>query len=655
MRVVCLVAMVGCSVPEQGWPLLKDTASHVAVTQGSVRGTVTGVTGPLASAYVTTDPLGYSAITGADGAFEMGRLAPGDYELTIAAPGYDTNVVAATIELGSASEVDVELGVAVSDEGWVEVVVAGPTGDPYEGATLNAPTGARAVTDAEGYARLPVRPGSATTLTVEADDVHGRSLSIDMPTFGNLQFDLQLSGRPAADATYLGSTTCGGCHIDRLAAVLETGHGQAASESLTGDLGHAFVDDTTVSLPGGSARLHEIDEEAVVTIIPNIGASIDLPVLGVLGRQDTGTVPWTELFGQAYALPIAWVGEDPSRAGYPGAEAGFVPFQVETWLESGAIAFDQRPSPALSAESNCFGCHTTGFELEPQTDGGAIMTGSLGSGRYASDHVGCERCHGPGSSHVAAPTDAERPWFITRPDRLDPKRTNEVCAQCHSSVRGHGTALPYPVDSDGNSWLPGDTLADFAVSEPDHWLSGAAAAPNQQADERALSPHETNGVYSVRCIDCHDPHGEAVDGDGEPHPNLLRAGSADNGLCTSCHDYGADHTGHAAYGPSGVTEAGRCVGCHMPKTAARLRWDPDSGAGDLSSHLFEARPPSDTLQVFDDAGVTRMDVGTFPTHACADCHAYNAALSGAFSGPTGDPELRSTHAEFDAAFQVMFP
>ena len=49
-------------------------------------------------------------------------------------------------------------------------------------------------------------------------------------------------------------------------------------------------------------------------------------------------------------------------------------------------------------------------------------------------NVGCERCHGPGSDHVARPSATN----IINPARLPTVAAVDVCVQCHSEGHPHG-------------------------------------------------------------------------------------------------------------------------------------------------------------------------------------------------------------------------
>src|SRR3954453_5878881 len=65
----------------------------------------------------------------------------------------------------------------------------------------------------------------------------------------------------------------------------------------------------------------------------------------------------------------------------------------------------------------CDGCHSVNYN--PQTKA------------VTEWNVGCEKCHGPGSNHVAKPTRAT----ILNPARLDYVKANDTCTQSHSEGR----------------------------------------------------------------------------------------------------------------------------------------------------------------------------------------------------------------------------
>src|SRR5262245_39804425 len=70
---------------------------------------------------------------------------------------------------------------------------------------------------------------------------------------------------------------------------------------------------------------------------------------------------------------------------------------------------ETRPTGAL-----CDGCHSVNYDIRTK--------------KPTEWNVGCERCHGPGSAHVATPTRAT----IVNPARIGVVDGVNVCVQCHS-------------------------------------------------------------------------------------------------------------------------------------------------------------------------------------------------------------------------------
>lgn len=99
------------------------------------------------------------------------------------------------------------------------------------------------------------------------------------------------------------------------------------------------------------------------------------------------------------SLEYAMAGQVPgTRAGasYAGSQScmNCHPSAAKAWQESGhAHAFDVLVAKGAHTDPSCIGCHTVGFGTPTgyrREYGAAKLT-----------HVGCESCHGPGSTHVA--------------------------------------------------------------------------------------------------------------------------------------------------------------------------------------------------------------------------------------------------------------
>ena len=96
----------------------------------------------------------------------------------------------------------------------------------------------------------------------------------------------------------------------------------------------------------------------------------------------------------------------------------FVPNAADWWAPLYPPDNMQRPTGPL-----CDGCHSVNYDIATKT--------------VTEWNVGCERCHGPGSAHVARPTRAT----IINPARLDYVAANDTCIQCHSQGRPPGNPI----------------------------------------------------------------------------------------------------------------------------------------------------------------------------------------------------------------------
>jgi hypothetical protein len=672
-----------CGVPDGATDDSGATPDRWARTAGSIDGRVYdpdlgAAAGPIEGAHIVTLPHGHEATSDGLGEFTLPHLIPGTYVLQVTRPdGGTTTSDRVQVPAGPPVDVLMALPEATPTVGNLQLHVTGPAGHPVEGATVRLSTADsetfEATTDADGSATVPSLGGVSVSVEVGTEDDTLWSRHIDdvsVPEFGGVQLAVQLSGRPSADATVVGSATCLLCHGERGQSWLETAHGRAHSDRIGGGLEAHIGVATSVGL--GTATIDEDIDGVYVLIEAASGEARTFSVDGFLGDAEQGGVPWTKIGDLSWPLPLASTQADPNRADGPDTSPRLVAWRPEVWLDTtGEFTFDEGDTPAVtdSADAACFSCHVSGVDVALGDEGGLQLTATptlsdtpAEDARWVEGAVGCERCHGPGSSHVAA-RDGAKARAITRPDLLDRDRAADVCAQCHSRFEGAGTGLPVAWSPDAATFQPGQDLAAVVDADPLLWDAGAAAAPGQQATEWAQSAHSNPG--GPACWDCHDVHGEALDAEGAPLPALLRLDHRDNALCSTCHlglDFDADTATMAAHGqhgepdPAGASERGRCTGCHMPATAARVAWSDLSAAGDLASHRFAALSPANTLAAFDAAGESTLLPGEFPAHACQECHARNGWRQGsAFLGEAGDPTLRATHERHLSAFGLMFP
>ena len=257
-----------------------------------------------------------------------------------------------------------------------------------------------------------------------------------------------------------------------------------------------------------------------------------------------------------YVLPAQWDVQNKLWRPY------YVRPGTDWWTSFYPADQMQRPTGPL-----CDGCHSVNYDLETKT--------------VKEWNVGCEKCHGAGSRHLAQPTAGT----IVNPARLDDIRSDDVCIQCHSQGRPRTS----PIDGRYVDWpvgyQPGDRLADFWQLEEHHlgsetfthWPDGTGHKNRMQGNDYVQSQMSVKGV---RCFACHDVHGTR-------HEGSLRLPG--NEVCLQCHDPVRQpgprgpiefHTQHAA-----DSEGSRCVACHMPAVQQTI------GNVNVRSHTFRFISP----------------------------------------------------------------
>ena len=161
--------------------------------------------------------------------------------------------------------------------------------------------------------------------------------------------------------------------------------------------------------------------------------------------------------------------------------------------------------------------------------------------------IGCERCHGPGASHVDRHRNAAAFHgvdAIVTPGKLDPIRRDAVCHQCH--LQASKTIPRYGRRS--GDFRPGDRLSDVCVVLKESIDDRKALT---QSGQMLASRCYLKSGGKLGCISCHNPHGlpqgdPAVDFDAK----CAKCHGASDGVCSLSIAVRADRT---------------CIGCHMPR------------------------------------------------------------------------------------------
>lgn len=242
----------------------------------------------------------------------------------------------------------------------------------------------------------------------------------------------------------------------------------------------------------------------------------------------------------------------PLPAQWDVANKKWLPYHVEAgadwWVPYyGPTNMDRPTGPT------CDGCHSVNYN---------VLTKQV-----TEWNVGCEKCHGPGSEHVAHPTPAN----IVNPERLDFVRANDVCIQCHSQ----GKPRKNPIEGKYYDWpvgfLPGMRLADvWQLEELKPGVTNFYQFADLTAHKNRMQGNDfvQSTMYhrQIHCFDCHQVHSN------ENESNLVARGNA---ICLGCHNKDnpaglkgkiEDHTHHAATSPGSD-----CVACHMPHIEQTLK------------------------------------------------------------------------------------
>lgn len=297
--------------------------------------------------------------------------------------------------------------------------------------------------------------------------------------------------------------------------------------------------------------------------------------------------------------------------------------------------------PNVTMSRDCAGCHATGAKITTQDFPGyeAVVT----EFDYTDLNISCERCHGPGSEHVATIDKSK----IIMPRYLTAKAANETCGQCHAA-HGGKSENPFGIfkppfnganlDGLGNGFfVPGvHDLEDFYhklnVAVPtvaDNWREGSfhswpdethSRNHSQEYAEMVRSKHYNNSFQKLTCFSCHNAH--TLDGG----PDAMMAGEyelesaayGNNTMCLACH---ATHGPFADITPADVAviqlDAGRNVtqdGQPVTVTSSEASQARNRIARAVGAHMQDTAGMGGALYLPDSENPERA------AGNCASCH-----------------------------------
>jgi len=362
------------------------------------------------------------------------------------------------------------------------------------------------------------------------------------------------SGSPS----YVGAAACSKCHAAVNHKWTQSRHSKmiqpAGQASVVGDFSRGAI-----ALRGDPYILREKQGAYYITESYLSGKPQEHRVDYTLGSRRMQHYLTTLADGRIVVLPPTW------------------DVQRKQWFHNLDIADPDETSEIQVQIWNkgCYSCHVSQEEKNYDGEKDSYKTAWLDFG------TNCERCHGPGSAHVAnrSAKPAVAAQDIVVQTRLDATRNTMVCAQCHSLrdiyVNGFTAGANYY-----DYFLPVIEFNQPADRDPAYWPDGRTRRFSN--DAFGLWQSECFLKGGVTCVGCHTSVHE-VDIDKNPQ---LRPDA--NALCTRCHTgIGRAleaHTHHA------VASAGSsCVECHMPRTVLSIK-------AQIRDHSMSIPVPENTLR-----------------------------------------------------------
>lgn len=312
---------------------------------------------------------------------------------------------------------------------------------------------------------------------------------------------------PRETAQYVGDAACAPCHRDLWRTHLASGHAKTLMPVSTKEFGPRFRG-------GNSVRDVTNDTTYRADVLNDRCVMIDE---GPVGRK---------------VVPAEWaLGSGRHGQTFLGREKGaqWVTLRLSYYNQIRKWDFtpSQRPDPTQAGEANghslsvgetesCLSCHVT--TLTMRWDGPDPSASRFG--------VGCERCHGPGRSHIALmrslTTDAKGAEIgMAKLHNAPPSQISALCGECHRAE-----STPRPGDPD---------LSRFKSTA----LEMSACFQKSR---------------TLTCVTCHDPHTRVTTGE-----------SPYEAACLSCHHQTPASALSTAIAPfCKVNPRHGCIPCHMP-------------------------------------------------------------------------------------------
>jgi predicted CXXCH cytochrome family protein len=402
---------------------------------------------------------------------------------------------------------------------------------------------------------------------------------------------------------YVGSAACKDCHQEATAA-WEGSHHALAWTAPTAENIVADFNDTEFRHDGTVTRFRIEDNAYYITVTEKDGVTTDYKVHSVAGIEPLQQYLLETEPGKIQSFDVVW-DTVKKRWFHLYPDQDLPPDNGLHWT-----------GPYKNWNARCAECHATGFEknYDPATRRYASTQAEIG--------VGCEACHGPGSTHIEWATGKalETPaslglgtYGLTMDYSGGPEAVLQQCAGCHARREAHFDGNPV-------SGTPFNDAYALSLLRP-----GAYHADGQILDEvYVYGSFLQSKMYQkgVTCTNCHEVHTARLKAEG-------------NGICTQCHSP-AGNPAFPTLDPKNYDDpshhfhetgsaGAQCRSCHMIERVYM-------GVDGRRDHSFRIPRPDLSLE-------------TESPNACTDCHAdrSSAWAASAIDGWYPDSTNRGPH------------
>jgi predicted CXXCH cytochrome family protein len=376
---------------------------------------------------------------------------------------------------------------------------------------------------------------------------------------------------------YVGSKTCGTCHVDIYENWSHTGMARMLRpyrpENILGDFvaDNVFYTGDEAALQGGAYKfIPGKDREPFARMIIDHGRHY-FQIKQADGQWHRYAVDYTigSKWQQAYVTRL------------PDGELQVLPIEYNLryrkWVNFFKIIDapgEERDDPhqwekfgqGTNYKVNCAACHTSQLR---NTKGGGFVAREL---EFREPGIDCEMCHGPGDKHVASLMQGklyEKPPLAPPVDfsKISSVDSVAICSQCHMQ-----SALRSGLKGELNYAREGSEFFRRYESRPfsEFYLAGRYKDGRFRQTTFIVESFLRSACFrkgGATCVSCHDPHHD----DAASNPTSLRFRDRPNEMCVQCHTPFKNptvlqqHTRHPLN-----SQGSQCASCHMPRIMEAL-------------------------------------------------------------------------------------